>query len=163
MIYKSLTRVLALDLHPRRFGYVVVEGADRLLDWGVRSCRRKGKPIDVLLQKRLRALLELWSPSVIVLNDPVGRARRSNPQSGRSLKQIAIEAKQRRIPVRTLKPVCTEIQGGRLTRYENARRVAEHFPVLKGKLPPKRRAWESEHYRMSIFAAAALASAPGSR
>jgi hypothetical protein len=160
---KGATRVLALDLHPRRFGYVVVEGADRLLDWGVRSCRRNGKPIDVLLQKRLRALLELWSPSVIVLNDPVGRARRSNPKSGRSLKQIAIEAKHRRILMRMLKPVCTEIQGERLTRYENARRVAEHFPALKGKLPPKRRAWESEHYSMSIFTAAALAISPGSQ
>jgi hypothetical protein len=54
-------------------------------------------------------------------------------------------------------------QGERLTRYENARRVAERFPVLEWKLPPKRRAWESEHYRISIFAAAALAIAPGSQ
>jgi hypothetical protein len=46
-----------------------------------------------------------------------------------------------------------------LTKYENARRVAERFPVLTRELPPKRRAWESEHYRMSIFAAAALAMA----
>jgi len=38
---KSLTRVLALDLHPRRFGYVVLEGPERLLDWGVRSIAAK--------------------------------------------------------------------------------------------------------------------------
>jgi hypothetical protein len=155
--------VLALDLHPRRFGYVVLEGPDRLLDWGVRSCRRKGKPVDVLLHKRLRPLLELWGPSVIVLNDPLGRARRANPRRDGSLRQIAIEAKRRRILVRTLKPERTEIQGERLTLHENARRVAERFPVLRRKLPPKRRAWESEHYRMSIFTAAALAIAPGSQ
>jgi hypothetical protein len=32
-------RVLALDVHPRSFGYVVFEGPNRLLDWGVRSFR----------------------------------------------------------------------------------------------------------------------------
>ena len=47
------------------------------------------------------------------------------------------------------------IRGKYLTDYENARRVAELFPVLKWKLPPKRRAWEREHYRTSMFTAAA--------
>src|SRR5213080_1185925 len=32
--HKDLARVLALDLHARSFGYVVVEGPSRLLDWG---------------------------------------------------------------------------------------------------------------------------------
>ncbi len=47
-------------------------------------------------------------------------------------------------------------RGERLTKYEIARRVAERFPVLRRALPPKRQIWESEHYRMSIFDAAAL-------
>jgi len=33
------------------------------------------------------------------------------------------------------------------------------FPVLTREQPPKWKPWESEHYRMSIFAAAALAMA----
>src|SRR5205807_1183381 len=87
--------------------------------------------------------------------------RRSNRKRDGSLNRIEIEAKHRRILVRTLTTEATEIQGKRLTNLENARRVAGRFSVLKWKLPPKRRAWENEHYRMSIFAAAALAMARG--
>src|SRR6266478_4869056 len=42
---------------------------------------------------------------------------------------------------------------------ENARLVAGQFPVLEQNLPPKRKPWESGGYRMSMFAAAALAMA----
>jgi len=72
------------------------------------------------------------------------------------------EAKNRRIIVRVHVKSSAE-QGKIPTKYENARRVAERFPVLTRELPPKRRAWESEHYRMSVFAAAALAMAPTAR
>src|SRR2546422_30287 len=51
---KSLFRVLALDLHPRRFGYVVLEGPDGLLDWGARSYRRKDKLNGILIHQRMR-------------------------------------------------------------------------------------------------------------
>jgi hypothetical protein len=47
----------------------------------------------------------------------------------------------------------------RLTKYERAQAVVQRFPVLTQKLPPKRKPWESEDYRMSVFAAAALAMA----
>jgi len=158
MTYTRLTRVLALDLHPRRFGYVVVEGPDRLLDWGVRSYRRKGKPIEVLLQRRLRPLLELWRPMVVVIRGARRIPSRQRLGRKRLLKGVAAEAKEYRVSVRI-----GSDQVESLTKYENARRVAEHFPVLKWNLPPKRRAWENEHYRMSIFTAAALAMAAGAK
>ena len=41
-----------------------------------------------------------------------------------------------------------------------AEMLAQKYPVeLAAKLPPKRRAWESEDYRMDIFDAMALAVA----
>jgi len=46
---KGPIRILALDLHPRSFGYVVVENSSRLLDWGVCSYRRKHGAADVLI------------------------------------------------------------------------------------------------------------------
>ena len=163
MRYKSLTRVLALDLHPRRFGYVVLERPDRLLDWGVCSYRRKGISTDVLVRRRLRPLLELWRPSTLVLPDPTGMPRSPNPRTHRLLKRIMAEAKNHRVLVRLLKKMPGEDQGKRLTKYENAQRVAEQFPAIARKLPPKRRTWESEDYRMSMFAAAAVATAYLSR
>src|SRR5216683_1919279 len=119
MGYKSFTRVLALDLHPRRFGYVVLEGPDRLLDWGVCTARQKRNSEDVLIRRRLGRLLTLWSPSVIVLHDHVGRSRSSIPRRDRSLNLIRIEAKHRRILVRSLKTEDLEIQGMRITHFEN--------------------------------------------
>jgi hypothetical protein len=156
MRYKSLTRVLALDLHPRRFGYVVLESLDRLLDWGVCSYRRKGNAADGLIRRRLKPLLELWRPSVVVLRLPL-RIRTLNPQRNGLLKQIMKEAKDQRARVQILKKRPTD-RTERLTNYERAQAVAQSFPVLTRKLPPKRKPWESEHYSMSMFEALASAA-----
>src|SRR5438876_2138941 len=146
-------RILALDLHPRSLGYVVVENSSRLLDWGVSSYRGKHGAANVLICKRMRRLLDLWRPAALVLHNPVKKSRR--PKDGLT-EWIVAEAKSRRIIVRAPVKSYADYQGKILTKYENARRVAEHFPVLTRELPPKRKAWESEHYRMSIFTAASL-------
>src|SRR2546428_4469462 len=155
MNHNSLTRILALDPHPRSFGYVVVENSSRLLDGGVSSYREKHDAANVLVCKRMRQLLDLWRPAALVLHNPVKKSRR--PKDGLT-EWIVTEAKSRRIIVHvSVKSAADE--GKILTKYENARRVAEHFPVLTRELPPKRQIWQSEHYRMSIFTAAALAMA----
>jgi hypothetical protein len=156
MRHERLVRVIALDLHPRRFGYVVLERPDRLLDWGVCTDRRKRHSGDALIQKRLKRVLALWSPSVILLRDR-GGVRRSICSPNRLLKRIVAEAKDLRIPVCSLEATNSRPHGKSLTHHENARRVAERFPSLEWEVPPKRRAWESEHYRTSIFTAASLA------
>jgi hypothetical protein len=159
MRYKGLTRVLALDLHPRSFGYVVTESPKKLLDCGVRSHRRKGNSADVLIRKRLRPLLELWEPSFLVLRNGLSMTQRPRQRRDRILKRIATEAKNHKVVVRILKKKHGADQGKRLTKYENARLVAEHFSVLRWKMPPKRKPWESEDYRMGMFTAAAAATA----
>src|ERR1700693_6289497 len=99
MRYKSFTRVLALDLHPRRFGYVVLEGPDRLLDWGVRSYRRKGNSSDILIHRRLRPLLELWRPTFLVIPGARQMPPRKTLLRERLLKGVAAEAKNYRARV----------------------------------------------------------------
>ena len=159
MKHKRLTRILALDLHPRSFGYVVIESPTKLLDWGVCSYRRKHGAANVLVRKRLMQLLDLWRPAALVLHNPVKKSRRPNQKKDGLTEWIVAEAKSRRIMVHAPVKSSADYQGKNLTKYENARRVAERFPVLTRALPPKRKAWESEHYRMSIFTAAALAMA----
>src|SRR5438876_11847581 len=78
MIRNIPTRILALDLHPRSFGYVVVEGLNTLLDWGVSGYRGKHGAADVLVRKRLRHLLDLWRPAALVLHNPLEKSRRLN-------------------------------------------------------------------------------------
>jgi len=41
-------------------------------------------------------------------------------------------------------------------KYEVASALAKQFPTLASKLPPKRKCWQSEDYRMGIFDAAAV-------
>src|SRR6266853_1721091 len=159
MRYKSLTRVLALDLHPRRFGYVVLERPARLLNWGVCSYRGKGKPNAVLIQRRLRPLLEMWNPTLLVTHTAPQLPPRQKLLRERLIKGVVAEAKSKRARVRILKS--TRGWTKNLTKYERAREVAELFPVLIGRQPQKRKPWESEHYSMSVFTAAALAMAPG--
>jgi len=154
--HKDLARVLALDLHPRSFGYVVVEGPTRLLDWGVCSHRQKGVVSDALVRKTLRLLIDLWRPAALVLKNPPRVMQKPNHRRKGILERIETEARKHRIPVRILEDNPVGSRGERLTKYEIARRVAERFPVLRRALPPKRQIWESEHYRMSIFDAAAL-------
>jgi hypothetical protein len=156
MKHKGLTRVLALDLHPRRFGYVVIENPDRLLDWGARSHCQKDGSTDVFIQKRLKPLLKLWRPSLLLRNQP-RMMEKPNQRGNKVLNRIATVAKSHRVHVRVLKKRPAADEGKRLTKYENARLVAERFPILARSLPPKRKPWESEDYRMSMFAAVGLA------
>ena len=137
---KSLTRVLALDLHPRRFGYVVLESLDRLLDWGVCCYRRKGNAAERLTRRRLKPLLELWRPSVVVLREPL-RIRTLNPQRNRLLKQIMKAAQNQGTRVQVLKKRPT-YRADKLTKYECAQAVVKH--VLTQKLPPKRKPWRAK-------------------
>jgi len=41
-------------------------------------------------------------------------------------------------------------------KYEVASALALQFPDLASRLPPRRKCWQSEDYRMGIFDAAAL-------
>ena len=41
-------------------------------------------------------------------------------------------------------------------KYEVASVLAKQFPALASRLPPKRKIWQSEDYRMGIFDAAAV-------
>jgi len=159
MRYQRLSRVLALDLHPRRFGYVVVESPDSLLDWGVRS-HRGGRLNDVLIQRTLRPLIKQWKPLVLIIHNPKTMSRPNRKRSG-LLKLIQAEAKHNSLHVCIVKE--TPDQSRSRTKHENARLAAERFPVLQWKFPLKRRAWDSEHYRMSMISAASAVAAYSAR
>jgi len=154
---KSLSRILALDLHPGRFGYVVLEDFTELLDWGVRRNYRGPKPWrTVLIQKRLSSLLNQWQPSLVLMNE----VTRFSPQIRRMVTVIRKEARRRRLMVKLIGRAAvsgTFGEGRPIRKDEIASLLAECFPVLRCELPPQRKIWESEHYRISIFDAAALA------
>src|SRR5712691_1400655 len=92
-------RVLALDVHPRSFGFVVFEGPNRMLDWGVRSFRSGANAVKIPAATKFLALLDEFRPSAVVVRERVvGR----NPKKTKMLMMIERQASSRRIPVRLI-------------------------------------------------------------
>jgi hypothetical protein len=145
------TRILALDLHPRRFGYVVMESPGKLLDWGVRRSYRKAKSHpEVLAGKRLRPLLNIWKPDLVLTR--VGERR-----------DKSVQALFRQIKRKVGRTLFLTIKGSRDThpgqgKYQRAVDMAARFPEIGWKLPSRRKFWEGEHYSMSIFESLAIAA-----
>ena len=152
MKHKSLFRTLALDLHPRSFGYVVIDGPNKLLDWGVcRSYRKTKSHPKVLVDGRLHPLLSMWMPDVVVTQ--IGE------RSGKDVRTLFRQVKKEVCRTPFLRIMDSRDRYFGRGKYERAVEIAARFPEIGWKLPLKRKPWESEHYSMSIFTAAALALA----
>lgn len=151
-----------MDLRLRSYGYVVFEGPDRLLDWGVRSFRSGVNAVQVPMRKKFAKLLDEFSPSDVVAKDLSERQGITGRKLRKITEVVRREATKRAIPLRFLKPGALEAAFGgedRLTKYAVASALAQRFPELSWRLPPKRKPWQSEDYRTSIFDAAALGAA----
>ena len=147
-------RVLALDVHPRSFGFVVFEGPNSMLDWGVRSFRTGVNAVKIPAATKFLALLDEFRPFAVVVRE---RLRRTRKQT-KMLMMIERQARSRRIPVRCISrpDVNRAFVGFERNKYEVASALARQFPTLASRLPPRRKCWQSEDYRIGIFDAAAL-------
>ncbi|MGO8735355.1 MAG: hypothetical protein ACLQVM_21465 [Terriglobia bacterium] len=150
-------RVLAIDPTSRGFGFVVLEGPHRLIDWGVAHAR-----VDKHRRclARVANLIAHYEPEVIVLEDGAGRGSRRSARVRQLLKEIQGLAMNRDIPTRRysrseLRHAFAE--SGARTKYEIAKVIAGRFPELASRLPPFRKPWMSEDDRMNIFDALGLA------
>lgn len=145
-------RVLSLDVHPRSLGFVVFEGPNRMLDWGIKSFRPGVNAVKTPAAGKLLALFDEFTPSTIVIRE---QEKRKNTKM---LSILQRQARNRSIPVRFMsrKDVNRAFVGFESNKYEVASALAKQFPVLASRLPPKRKCWQSEDYRIGIFDAAAL-------
>jgi hypothetical protein len=152
-------RLMALEIRPRRFGFVVLEGVSTLLDSGVRSYG--GEAPSAVTIRKIADLMTFYQPVTVVM-------RRRRPASlpevaaapSRVMTMVRAEARRRLIDIRI---VSTEqvrtffaAHGGR-TKHTIASTLADWFEELIWKLPPKRKPWQNERYNMLIFDAAATA------
>jgi hypothetical protein len=143
-------RILALDIHPKTFGFVVLEGPETLLDWGVRRFRRSATSIDGAERVRLARLLRQYAPSSVVFERP--RRRKIAPM----LAMIRDEAGSREVPVRMLAHDTVRASfPEHANKHEVAATIATRLPELCNILPPKRKPWKTEPYTLCIFDAAA--------
>jgi len=153
LIHPSTARFLGVSVNPRSFGFVIIENGS-VLDTGVRSCWTP--EFEDCLGSRLQRIVQTYKPSAIILR--TSQSNKPAPQKKVLLQAIKRVGKQHnlttfRISHSALRRYFLDYQA--TTKHEIASTVARLLPELAWQLPRKRRAWESEHYRMAIFDAAA--------
>ncbi len=146
---KPLTRILALDLHPRSFGYAVFENAT-LLDWGVRKWpSRQLKTTG----RKLRWLMDLWRPMHLVIREGAPRPVHAK------VEELAKGAKIRLFDVRRTAVQDAFRHPKRPSRFEVARVVARRYPELGPRLAATRMLGHAEPFQLRMFSAVATCMA----
>ena len=148
-------RILAIDPSTKGFGFALLEGKGRLIDWGV---ARLYSNSDEEFVARLDTIIDRYRPSDIVVED-LSHTRRGERAKRR------IEAAIGYARLREVHPTLAsrgEVRtclglGTHATKHEAAIRIVELFPELGMLLPPKRKPWMSEDERMNVFDAVGLA------
>lgn len=154
-VFSRDPRVLAIDPAVRGFGFALLEGADYLVDWGVKGARAKTQ-VETL--QAIRDLVTHYEPDVLVLEDHQSSRR------GRRVKALieAIEKLATRNGVRCRRFSRQVVRRtfsthDARTKHQIALNLALRFPELTPWVPPFRKPWMSEDRRSRIFGALALA------
>ncbi len=156
MTNPSLRRVLTLDIRPRRFGYAIFEGPDLLLDWGIRT---HGDNERSSLERSLSNLRSMFGPSVILVRRAAKHGQINQSRIRRAFRIVKHFAKRALVRMQVVDASSLHSFFSRdetANKHDIARTVAERFPQLSWRLPPKRKPWQSEPKRQSIFDAASL-------
>ena len=153
-------RILAIAPSTRGFGFAILEGQDTLADWGVKTITGDKNTNAVT---KVKELVTHYRPDVMVLEDTGTKDSGRSPRIQALTRRILIVAKARKIwaalfSQKEMRRIF--FAGGRGTKHALAEILARRFPEeLASRLPPKRRPWMSEDYRVDIFNAVALAVA----
>lgn len=155
---ETARRVLAVDPVSRGVGFAVLEGQDRLIDWGIRST---GRADNARSARVIDKLIDRFRPDVLILEDWDAAGSRRCGRVETLLGRIAAQ-EGKRVLVRLVTQ--REIRAiGPLpltsTKYGRATFLAERFPELQAYLPPVRKPWMPEDDRMAIFDALGFALA----
>lgn len=160
MIFERLfrrDRVLAIAPWTHGIGFFVFQGPALPLDWGLRFAR--GDKNSRCLE-RTAALLAHYRPDLVVIEDAAGPGSRRAARVRELLDDIAGLARTRQTPVRRYARGHIRAhfaRSGARTKHQIAEAIAETYPQLRRHLPPRRKIWLAEHYRMALFDAASLA------
>jgi hypothetical protein len=155
---ENARRVLAVDPFSRGVGFAVLEGPDRLIDWGLRTTVRADNAKSARV---IDKLVDRFRPDVLALEDWESAGSRRCVRVKILLDRVAADEGTRvlvrfiaRRDVRAIGPLP---QTG--TKRGRACFLADRFPELQPFLPPVRKLWMPEDDRMAIFDAVGFAVA----
>jgi Holliday junction resolvasome RuvABC endonuclease subunit len=151
-------RILAIAPSTRGFGYAVIEGHRFLVHWGVTSIEVDKNSGSI---RKVEEMIALYKPQVMVLEDTAAKESRRSPRIKVLTKRLVTVAESHKMKVALFSQIQVRrafLGGAGGTKHALAEIIAERYPEELGfLLPPKRRDWMSEDYRMGIFDAVALA------
>src|SRR2546422_7703035 len=96
--YTKDIRVLAIDPSTRGFGFAVLEGPNRLIDWGVKETKTNKNARTL---KLVEDLIDGYLPNVIVVEDYAGKGSRRCRRIQGLINDISKLAPKRKIRVRS--------------------------------------------------------------
>jgi Holliday junction resolvasome RuvABC endonuclease subunit len=150
-------RILAIDPTTKGFGFAVMEGPERLIDWGVKEAKKRKNERCLEL---VADLIDQYQPDVIVMEDFAAKGSRRCRRIQNLICLIAKLGTAKKIKVRFISRAKVRrafSESGAATKHQIATIITQRLPELAPRLPPYRKCWMSEDYRMSIFDAVSFA------
>lgn len=151
--------VYAIYPNANGFGFVYMENARKLLDYG--AIRINPISNRKVLEK-IKQALDYFRPSIVILLDPEGKASRTGSRVKELIKKIVAHAAEMNLPIvqysrDQIKDVFEQF--GATTKYGISQVLLKEFTELEAKSPMERELWMSEDRNMAIFDALSLAMA----
>ena len=153
----AASRILAIAPCVQGIGFIVFNGPQMPIDWGVKWTRHEKNALGLA---KITELVDRYHPEMVVFEDPHGEGSRRAKQIQDLLDEIASLVRRRNIPIARYSraQVRHHFAGdGTATKYRIARAIAQYLPDLAPRLPAERKIWLPEHANMSVFDAASLA------
>ena len=109
---------------------------------------------------RIFSLVDFYNPDILIVEDTTDPSSRRCQRVQKLIQNILKECQARKLQASkysrsTIRGVFEQFNAK--TKYMIAKKIVEWLPVLQARLPPERKPWMSEDYRMGIFDAVALA------
>jgi len=149
--------VYAIYPNAQGFGFVYMENARKLLDYGAVRIN----PIsNRRVLEKIKQSLDYFRPSIVILLDPEGKSSRTGSRVKELIKKIVALAAELNLPVMQysrdqIKDVFEQF--GATTKYGISQVLLKEFTVLEAKSPKERELWTSEDRNMVIFDSLSLA------
>lgn len=155
---KSIEDALILSVFPsvRGFGFALFQGTWVPIDWGFRHVQGDKNKFSL---EKVRKLIDEYAPDILLLENCAGAGSRRAPRVENLIDNIAKMAIE--YPIAVVRYSRSQIQEcfaeyDAVTKYEIASAISQNLPEFPPQLPPERKIWLPEDYRMSIFDAVSL-------
>ena len=149
--------VYAIYPNANGFGFVYLDNPRNLLDYGaVRINPISNRKV----LKRIKRSFDYLRPSIVIIQDPDGKASRVGRRVRKLIDKIIVLAMEENLKiVKYFRDQVRDVfeQFGAVTKYEIAKVLLTEFKELVIREPKKRKTWQSESHNMPIFDALSLA------